>query len=299
MCQQKISDDRKLADQLLYKRLSQKQQQLAELFLDQLTETSSPSTSRKRNGATASRLKELIRIVGGVPALKGEFDECCLIGIRNGNGTIEWFCTGVLIHPGIVVTAAHCIEPGGGYVVALRTNNQNSLRSAEIINVRKTNVHPGYLSTQKFNDIAVLVLQNNAQTPPVRCATSGEINSAAEVELVGFGNDDVQSTKGFGIKRKVEVEIISIRTDVNQDLNAEEALHDYESDLEFVAGGKGFDTCNGDSGGPVYITIDGNRVVAGLTSRGSASGFNPCGDGGVYTRIDVHQGFIQSFISNS
>src|ERR1041385_1084707 len=40
------------------------------------------------------------RIVGGSPTIA--YPECCLIGARNPNGTTDWFCTGVLVHPRIV-----------------------------------------------------------------------------------------------------------------------------------------------------------------------------------------------------
>ena len=99
------------------------------------------------------------------------------------------------------------------------------------------------------------------------------------------------STRGFGIKRKVTVPITHPATSGNP--NADEQLLGFEGDLEFVAGGGGFDSCNGDSGGPAYITVAGDRVVAGLTSRATETSRNPCGEGGIYTRTDVHRAFIR------
>ena len=80
--------------------------------------------------------------------------------------------------------------------------------------------------------------------------------------------------------------------------DAEEVLG-FEGDLEFVAGGAGFDSCNGDSGGPAYIDVAGQRVVAGLTSRGTETARNPCGEGGIYTRVDVHLNFIRNVAANN
>jgi len=57
----------------------------------------------------------LIRITGGLPVDAGAFPECCLIGNSSGGGFLnQWFCTGTLIHPRIVVTARHCITTGQG-----------------------------------------------------------------------------------------------------------------------------------------------------------------------------------------
>nr|WP_315239967.1 serine protease [uncultured Flavobacterium sp.] len=276
-----------------YKRLSEKYNDLIEIITDNLVEENRMSVGRSAT-PELSLSELLIRIIGGKKVLPGDYPDCCLVGKQNGNGTLEWFCTGVLIHPRIIVTAAHCYKSNFSYVVALDTINQNALSDAEIITVKKAIPHPSYSQTWKFNDISVLVLSKNANTPPVLLATSNEINAARRTTLVGFGNDDVYSTVGFGTKRDVTVDIISIRTSRQDNLDEDESRYDYESDLEFVAGGNGYDSCNGDSGGPAYIIVDGVRKLAGLTSRSTKGAVNPCGEGGIYSRIDAHVDFIKS-----
>lgn len=297
MCNNQLKEKNEFGfiPQLAYSKLVKKHQDLSDFMLKLASEL---KISKSRSVGFGNLIAELERIVGGVPTLEGEFPECCLIGTRNSNGTIDWFCTGILVHPKVVITAAHCISNATSYVIALNASDQNKLGSAEIINVRKFLVHPQYQNTKPLNDIAALILQEKAQTPPIKLATTSEINTSPKVTLVGFGNDDIQSTKGFGIKRKVTVDIVSIRKKKDDDLNAVESKFGYESDLEFVAGGNGFDTCNGDSGGPVYTITATTRKVAGLTSRATNDSINPCGDGGVYSRVDVHKAFIDKAIKS-
>ena len=64
--------------------------------------------------------------------------------------------------------------------------------------------------------------------------------------------------------------------------------------LEIVAGGNGLDSCNGDSGGPAYILLNGKRMLAGATSRATRNFTRPCGDGGIYTRVDKYLDWIKT-----
>jgi endonuclease G len=276
-----------------FERLSQKLTQLGEQVAQYMSEAPLERNLRNRNAETLA--KRIDRIVGGRPVKPGRYPECCLIGESFSNRTQRWFCTGVLIHPRIVVTAAHCHTPPElrANIVALRAENQDLLANAELRSARRTRINPKYPQTG-LNDIAVLILRRASTIQPVPIASSAEINTANAVMLVGFGNDDINSTRGFGIKRVVNVPIISIRRNPGQNLDTDEQMFGYESDLEFVAGGNGFDSCNGDSGGPAYIRVGGVRKLAGLTSRGTKTATNPCGDGGIYTRIDVHMDFIRN-----
>jgi hypothetical protein len=42
------------------------------------------------------------------------------------------------------------------------------------------------------------------------------------------------------------------------------------------------------------VIVDGIRKLAGLTSRATKGAINPCGEGGIYSRIDVHIDFINN-----
>jgi secreted trypsin-like serine protease len=183
-------------------------------------------------------------------------------------------------------------------IVAIGATDMNNLANAEIRRVRRIAVHPEYLSTGT-HDITVLVLRQNSRIAPVQIATTQDLNSATQTTLAGFGNDDIFSSRGFGIKRKVTVDITALQRNAQDDMQQEEDLFGFESDYEFVAGGRGFDSCNGDSGGPAYISVNNTIKVAGLTSRATSNSQHPCGDGGIYVRIDKHMEFIKQIARES
>jgi secreted trypsin-like serine protease len=273
-----------------YRRLSRKHEELTRLVARYMSEAGLDRPTRAANALQMAAEAE--RIVGGVTTT--DFPECCLVGRRNPNGTVGWFCSGALIHPKIVVTAGHCFIPANrANIVALNASDQNHLQASELDIVRRMSQHPHYQQTHEFSDISVIILRSASHVTPVQVASPAEMAAATETTLVGFGNDDVNSTRGFGVKRKVTVPITNIRRTPADNLGADEQALGFESDLEFVAGAPGFDTCNGDSGGPAYIFDGANKRLAGLTSRATNAATHPCGDGGIYTRMDVHLDFVR------
>jgi endonuclease G len=253
-----------------------------------------PADPRARQLAAAESRKVLTRITGGVEVADGAFRDCALVGHRYPNGTLEWFCSGPLIHPRIVLTAGHCMNPARGVVpniVALSCVDMNRLALAELAPAKTCVRHPEY-GSGVAHDISVIILRKPAKTPFVKRAATTDLAAARETTLVGFGNSDFKSTRGFGRKREVSVDIGFLRRSPSDDLDQAEHELGFESDLEYTAGGEGFDSCNGDSGGPSYIEVGGHYQLAGLTSRGLDTAQDPCGDGGIYTRVDVHAQFI-------
>jgi endonuclease G len=189
-CSQRASFDAEQA----YKNLSQKYTELADIVATYMSQAGLERTARANNAHDMANL--LARIVGGTPVPQGGYPECCLIGRRFPNRSMQWFCTGVLVHPRIVLSAAHCHQPPGlvANVVALNCENEDQLGDAEIISARRTAVHPNYASTG-LHDISVLILRKDATVTPVPIASTDEISAATRTTLVGFGNDDVWSSR--------------------------------------------------------------------------------------------------------
>jgi secreted trypsin-like serine protease len=196
----------------------------------------------------------------------------------------SFICTGTLITPTAVVTAAHCLLPSPGHPAY--TNWQvavgSSVSSAAIFPVVKAYPHPEYQPgvTGVGNDAAVLLLGspvNGIRPLAFNRRPLGTSLEGQNLTLVGYGNDNGQNGTGNGVKRTATVRITDVRNE------------------ELDAGMPGRTTCQGDSGGPWLMRRNRQWVIVGLTAYGPVG----CTDAGSATRVDRVADFVMSVLERA
>lgn len=275
------------------RRLARDVSALADVVADVLADAA-PDDRTDRAARALAHAARLARIVGGRRVPPGAFPECALVGDDD-----EFFCTGTLVHPRAVLSAAHCAAGGARPTrVRLACDTDVAGGTEEEVRVVRTRVHPRYRE-DGANDVALLVLARPARTAPARRATTRELVKATSVRLVGFGYDDPDASLGFGTKRQADVPIGALRRRPTDALAALADRLEFDPATEFVAGRKrlGRDTCNGDSGGPAYVKVGARWKLAGVTSRATADAVAACGDGGVYGRVDAHAAWLDHLLA--
>ena len=229
--------------------------------------------------ASSSR-SDTTDVVGGSTVPEGRWPDA--VAVIGDNGT----CTGTLIAPDLVLTAGHCVELMPSEIVA---NTADYGHGGTSVPVRSVIAYPQW---QGSYDLALLVLASPVPnvTPRALAAacTYDGMPKGTMVHLVGFGlTDDL----GTGTNTALHEAMAPI---VDPDCSGGEGCRAaLAPGGEFVAGGGGTDSCFGDSGGPVYLDTPRGQVLVGAVSRGISGSATPCGDGGIYVRMDKVRAWIE------
>lgn len=179
----------------------------------------------------------------------------------NGTPVSETFCTGTLIAPDVVLTAAHCFDalPPARLAVTREPNMQNRATAPDdAIDIADVVLHPDHNgTTNKIADVALLFLATPAPFAPPILLQPEEVDylqPGQKTELIGWGR--IQKDGTWGIKQMGQAELNFVGA---QSLIVGFRLPDLEQSQ----------TCKGDSGGPLYIQVNNQTRMIGVHSRTS------------------------------
>jgi secreted trypsin-like serine protease len=221
-------------------------------------------------------------IVGGAaPSDDGIGSSVVTIVGSRGN-----FCTGSLIAPTLVLTVAHCVQPGADYKIV----EYDAARKPQLRDATRVAIHPAFdmramLAHRATADVALLQLEIPAKgkTPARLSAPLQPISPGAKFAIAGIGVTVRGDGKSGGITRAASL----IATGKPGTLQIRLVDPATEGTRE------GLGACTGDSGGPVFEDQQGRPAIVGVISWSTGpNGGAGCGGLTGVTPLSLYRDWI-------
>jgi secreted trypsin-like serine protease len=185
------------------------------------------------------------------------------------------FCTGTLVAPNMVMTAAHCLDTADAFaedavamdkanVVVYVGDDPVAELPAHAYTVSRLAIHAEYDRWTIRNDIAMLRLRRDVSeaNPVAPLPEAFAITEADEGRTVNFAGFGMREDGGSGTKTQVDGQIAGLGCAVPGCWGGgDEAT---QVSYSIAEGGP----CFGDSGGPMFLEREGDTFLAGVISYG-------------------------------
>ena len=213
-----------------------------------------------------------------------------------------YFCTGSLIAPDRVLTAAHCVRSSKPRRMRVIVGSPWSAgpRARPSYRVRRVRIDPDYRPRLDRRDVAVITLRTPTTAPAVELATARESAAATrtgkQVYSAGWG---ARSPWGLRLAKRLKSTrelVYSNRTCQRYYLKSGFDSRSMICVLGVRASrlrsrfSLATTSCSGDSGGPLIARTRAGLRLVGVVSAGPL----PCGSApSIYARVSAELGFIR------
>lgn len=243
-------------------------------------------------------------IVGGHPVSIAEFPSLTYVEAHHGRHGFA--CTGTVVAPRVILTAAHCVEevekgtitPANEYAVATGVADPRQAGLGNVFRIAETHVFPGFDPGSLHGDAGILILSQPTAAPPLSLAGPADAalySGGAEVQLAGWGLTRASAREAPGNLRATSM-VLQPPSFCSRTTRAFYRPFSPTAQLCLLAPSRTSGGCFGDSGGPaIGRRADGTPVQLGITSTGGPACSTKLPN--VLTRVDYISGWVSAWIA--
>jgi secreted trypsin-like serine protease len=196
------------------------------------------------------------------------------------------FCTGSVIAPSLVLTVAHCVQPGADYKIV----QYGADKTPQLQDVKSVAIHPGFrmeamLAHRATADVALLRLDSpiKGKTPAPLGVPQLPIGVGAQFTIAGVG----VTVRGDGRSAG------TIRSAALVATGKPGTLQIRLVDPATAGAREGLCACTGDSGSPVFWDQAGGATIIGVVSWSTGpNGSGGCGGITGVTPLTLYRDWI-------
>ena len=261
------------------------------------------ATTSAARGASGGKANA--SIIGGYGASISELPWLAFIESESAEGFSD--CTGTVIAPRLILTAAHCVQdirtgtvqPAGSFIVVTGVANLNEATQANLSLVSNALVYPGFKPSTMQRDAGLLVLASPVAAPAIPLAGpahSPSLRAGTGTLIAGWG---VTQLGGGQATAQLQVATSAVQGPAYCRQQVRGFYPYFSATVQLCTiepPNYGTSTCHGDSGGPLIAARpDGSLVQIGITSLGepACKTTRPS----VFTRVDLVSAWAGAWIA--
>jgi secreted trypsin-like serine protease len=216
--------------------------------------------------ALGQSARSSVAIVNGAECSAGR-SAVVLLNMRTADGSALGACSGTIIAPRAVLTAAHCLDEDVGIVRVW-------LGSGPEIVAASFTPHPSYRpNSSTALDVGIVLMSEDLPRTPIALLTSRDARVGETAVLAGWGRDQISvgATLRAGSATITSVGSVSLETQHTTNASS---------------------ICLGDSGGPLMLQEGGAWTVAGISSAATVATCNT----GTNFYVNIRNSTVNSYI---
>jgi secreted trypsin-like serine protease len=245
--------------------------------------------------SAAPRADTLPLIRGGTAVHQGELPALVFIAYLIPDGDEAVACTGTVIAPRLVLTAAHCVD-----IAKVRVEAENFRVSVGAVTWTRATLSresvvgfetdPGYDPGRGTDDAALLELETPVAVPPLQLARRLFWSAGTEAEMAGWGKTSPEQRKQpTYVLHRAPTTVLGFAACRQETALVGQLCAEQPPPRQRTS------ACYGDSGGPLlaHRPGDGRVVEIGIVHGGESFGCNPRYASTYTSSVAIH-GWVQA-----